>query len=291
MSSRACFLFVLLSACAPGGDDDDDDDESIDGGGQDASLDLDAGTDAHVMPDAAPVEDDVLVWAHSADTLFSFEPRTDRVTSIGPFRTAEGDAAPQMTDLAVDSAGELYACSNDALFAVDPETATTTWITDFDVEADVRFYGLTFLPEGVLDPGVEVLVGATSNGDYYRIDESTGATELIGRFSDDYGLSGDIVSVEDAGTFATVKRDDLDTDVLVQLDPESGEVDPIGTGIGFTNLFGLAYFRQRLYGFSSRGELIWIDIDTGEGSIVTDETGSDQFWGAGVTTIAPTGPF
>lgn len=290
MRPRTWFLVVLLCACKPGGGDDDDDDDETDAGSVDAASDS-GDLDGHVMYDAGLVEDDVLVWAHSADTLFSFEPRTDLVTTIGQFRTAEGDLAPQMTDLAVNREGELYTCSNDALFAVDPETARTTQITAFDVAADVRFYGLTFLPEGVLDPAAEALVGATSNGDYYRIDESTGEAELIGRFSDDYGLSGDIVSVEGAGTYATVKRDDIDTDVLVQLDPETGQVDPVGTGIGFTNLFGLAYFRQRLYGFSSRGELVWIDIDTGEGSIVTDRTGSDSFWGAGVTTIAPTGPF
>lgn len=288
MSLRACLLLFLFSACKPGGGDDDDDD--VDASLADAASDS-GGADAHVMYDAGLVEDDVLVWAHSADTLYSFDPRTDLVATIGQFRTAEGDLAAQMTDLAVNGDGELYTCSNDALFSVDPETARTTRIITFDVAVDVRFYGLTFLPEGVLDPAAETLVGATSNGEYYRIDESTGEAELIGRFSDDYGLSGDIVSVEGAGTYATVKRDDLDTDVLVQLDPETGQVDPVGTGIGFTNLFGLAYFRQRLYGFSSRGELILIDIDTGEGSIVTDQTGSDQFWGAGVTTIAPTGPF
>jgi hypothetical protein len=143
----------------------------------------------------------------------------------------------------------------------------------------------------VLDDGEETLVGATSSGAYFRIDRDDGTADLVGSFSDGFTLSGDIVSVEGAGTYVTVEREDLDSDVLALLDPLTGEIEPIGTGIGYRSLFGLGYWRQHLYGFSSHGELVDIDFETGAGTLVTDETGTDQFWGAGVTTIAPIGPF
>jgi hypothetical protein len=80
-------------------------------------------------------------------------------------------------------------------------------------------------------------------------------------------------------------------DILVELTPETGMAVPIGTGTGFGSLFGLGYWRNRLYAFSNSGQLVEINIDTGAGTLLTDMTGADQFWGAGVTTLAPTGPF
>lgn len=284
---------LLAMSCKP--DHGDDDDDVLDAGPRDAAPDAarDAEpdpVDAH-WPDAGIVEDEVIVWAHSATTLYAFDPRENTVTPVGDFVAPNGDAVEDMTDLAVDKDGRVLTCSNLSLYEVDPETAVATLLAPFPLEAGVRFYGLTFLPEGVYDDARETLVGATSNGEYFRVDAVTGAADLIGQFSDGFVLSGDIVSVDGAGTYATVKRDDIDTDVLVELDPTTGDVTRIGSEIGTVSLFGLGYWRQHLYGFSSRGELIDIDIDTGLGQVVTAETGTDQFWGAGVTTIAPVGPF
>src|SRR5688572_21133761 len=54
------------------------------------------GSDAGSAPlDAGPLprpRDDVLVYAHSADELFSLDPTALTVTRIGAFRTSTGDA-------------------------------------------------------------------------------------------------------------------------------------------------------------------------------------------------------
>lgn len=247
-------------------------------------------SDSGPRPDAGPVEDEVLVYAHSAGTLFAFDPRALTVTPIGAFRLPDGSQAPQMTDLAVDSAGMIFTCGRTALYRVDATTAVATHVADFDLPTGVEFNGLTFLPAGALDPASEVLVGATDAGDYYRVDPATGATTLLGTYSNGYVSSGDIVSVEGAGTFATVKRDDLTTDLLVRLDPRTGTATRIGEGIGYSRLFGLGYWRSRLFAFHADGQLVEIDILTGQGTLVSTTTGTDQFWGAGVTTLAPVGP-
>ena len=294
ISSFAPVLVLALQppACSPEHGDDDD---AVDAGrdaAPDASRDAEVPQrDAEVWPDAGIVDDEVIVWAHSAETLYGFDPRTNTVSTVGDFMDPDGVPVVTVTDLAVDRDGRVLVCDYTSLYEVDPETALATHVADFPLNKGVRFFGLTFLPVGVLDADQETLVGATSTGEYYRLDPDTGAVNLLGQFSDGYVLSGDIVSVAGAGTFATVKRADIDTDVLVELDPETGEVTPIGSEIGFVSLFGLGYWRSRLFGFSSHGELVEIDIDRGTGELVTDQTGTDQFWGAGVTTIAPVGPF
>ncbi len=251
--------------------------------------------DVEVPPvDAPPLMGEVLVYAHSKSTLFSFDPRSLRVASLGEFYDADHDEEPEITDIAITKDGEIYGCSRDALYRIDDENAASKRLAEFDLPEGVSFNGLTFVPMGELENDRETLVGATDDGEdgtYYRIDLETGATREIGRYSNGYRSSGDIVSVEGAGTFATVKRDDLDTDLLVRIDLTTGRATRIGDGIGYRRIFGLAYFRDRLYGFVADGTLVQIDLDTGVGDEVSTTTGTMQFWGAGVTTLAPVGPF
>ena len=234
--------------------------------------------------------DDVQVWAHSPRELYRFDPRTEEVTTIGRFVDADGAPAEDMTDLAVDGFGNLYTCSFTRLYRVDSATARVTEVGTLGVASEVRFNSLTFVPAGELDEAAEVLVAANAEGDLYRVNASTGVATRIGNFSDGYGASGDIVSVLGAGTFATVFREDLDRDWLVRVDLRTGVVTPIGS-TGTSRLFGLGYWRNRLYGFNSFGWLYVIDTATGESRLSTSETGADVFFGAGVTTNAPTAPF
>jgi len=281
----ASLLSVLLFACGDDGRRVARDASAGDAGAPDLSSPRDFGPRRDLGEDL----DDVIVWAHSPRELFAFDPRENTVTLVGTFLLPGGEGAEDMTDLAVDRDGNLVTCSFDNLFAVDPETAQVTLIGPLDVSSDVRFNALTFVPPGVLDPSAEVLIAATAEGNTYRIDRSTGATIPIGSFADGYGSSGDIVSVEGAGTFATAFRDDLDSDWLVRLDPMTGAITPIGP-TGSSRLFGLAYWRNQLYAFDSFGRLLAIDIDTGEATLTESDTGADLFFGAGVTTVAPTTP-
>lgn len=283
-TTLALALALAVAGCGDDGRRVTRDGAMSDGG---SAPDL-AARDFGPRPDLGD-EDDVIVWAHGPRTLYAFDPRENTVTRVGPFLLPDGEPAADMTDLAVDRDGNLVTCSFDYLYSVDPDTAEATLIGPLDVGADVRFNALTFVPPGVLDPSAEVLIAATAEGNTYRIDRGTGTASPIGTFADGYGSSGDIVSVEGAGTFVTAFREDLDSDWLVRLDPATGAITPIGP-TGSARLFGLAYWREQLYAFDSFGRLLSLDIETGDGSVVESSTGADSFFGAGVTTIAPTTP-
>jgi hypothetical protein len=64
---------------------------------------------------------------------------------------------------------------------------------------------------------------------------------------------------------------------------------PLGTGTGFNDIFGLAYWNGTIYGFvsqgASAGKIITIDRNTGAGTEVL--AGSIRWFGAGVATDAP----
>lgn len=297
--SLSVLALTLLAACpsvetTPGHDGDVD--SSADGDGDsDADTDTDGDSDADADFDWDWDGGEVLIYAHSRDTLFSFSAETFEVETVGPFTLASGDPAPYMLDLAVNADGGIYTSSDTALFTVDPETARVSLVGNFDLEEE-QLYAMTFLPPGALLPSTELLVGATNEGDYYSIDPATARTRYLGSYPEPWLSSGDIVSIVGLGTFATVKRYDApdDPDVLVRMDfaeDGSSTVEVLGPVVegarGFRQIFGIGYWGRSIYGFTNSGELVEINRDTGAGRLVSESTGAEQFWGAGVTTVAP----
>ena len=257
------------------------------------TFESDAGADAGVrpatgpIPDSGPRLDNVLIYAHSRETLYTFSPYTNTVDEIGPFMLPGETEPTSVIDLAVNADGDVYVSGYDALYRVDPETAALTHVGDFDV--DESFFALTFLGEGVIRP-VETLIGATNEGVYYEIDPTDASTQRLGQYPDGWISSGDIVSVG-GRAFATLKDpDNLDApDVLAEITftaSGSSTVRELGSTF-FRQLFGLGSWGDSLYGFSNSGELVRLDPDTGRGTIVSITTGIDSYWGAGVTTTAP----
>ena len=263
-----------------------------------SSSDGSAGTDATDDGARPPVDggdrlDDVLIYAHSRDTLFTFSPYTLMVTRVGPFTLPDGTAAPFMVDLAVDSIGNVYTASDTALYRANPETADVIHVGELDMAAQ-HLYALTFVPRGAFRTDREALIGATNEGQYFEVDAATASTTYLGQYPDGWRSSGDLVSIEGLGTFATVRREDFPSDVLVQIQfaPDGSSSVLVKGAVqsatgAFVELFGLGYWGRAVYGFSNAGELIEINRDSGEGRLVTADTGTPQFWGAGVTTRAP----
>jgi len=126
-------------------------------------------------------------------------------------------------------------------------------------------------------------LATTSEGTVHRIDPVTGEATLVGTFGPGLKSSGDLVSVSTYGTLATLVGEDGDQ--LARIDPETGAATIIGP-IGFTHVWGIGFWKDKVFGFTDHGEFLLIDPKTGQGTLV-DRDSSDPFWGAGVTTSVP----
>jgi hypothetical protein len=168
-------------------------------------------------------------------------------------------------------------------------TAQTTFLSN--VQGAHEFNGLSFIPPQGPDPNLpEILVGTTLDGSVWQINPTTGATNQIGAYGGDLTSSGDLVSVAGFGTYATVKHGTTGPDFVARLDPTTWAatiVSPI-PGSNFQDIWGLGFWKGKLYGFTDGMQFILIDPSTGVGTL--QQMATVQWWGAGVTTSAPIVP-
>jgi len=73
--------------------------------------------------------------------------------------------------------------------------------------------------------------------------------------------------------------------VLVRLAPNSFTATKIGGDTGFGQIWGLGFWKNKIFGFTQTGNFITIDPNTGAGTLV--QSGGPEWWGAAVTTSAP----
>lgn len=222
------------------------------------------------------------VYAHTASALFRVDPDTFAVTRVGAFQWPSSVGSDSMTDLAVDKNGMMIGISYTRVFRVDPATAATTLLSD---KLGGSFNGLSFVPAAQVGAtGDDVLVASrNSDGKIFRIDPSTGAATQVGDMGHGYASSGDLVSVVGLGTVATVTGPT--SDVLVKLAPITFDATPIGTATGHAQLWGVGFWKDKVFGFSDDGSFVLIDDQTGVATPVSSS--GEAWWGAAVTTVAP----
>ena len=221
----------------------------------------------------------VYVYAHTASTLFRVDPDSLAIQQVGPFVWPSGSDA--MTDIAIDKTGLMIGVSFTSVYRVDPTNAHTTLLTS---SLAGEFNGLSFVPASMLgQTGDDVLVGTrNSDGKVFRVDPMTGATTAVGDMGA-FQSSGDLVAVEGFGTVQTVTG--ATNDRLARLAPQSFAATPIGSDTGFGEIWGVAFWKNKIYGFTNGGAFILIDPTTGLATLVSN-TGM-SWYGAAVTTLAP----
>jgi hypothetical protein len=186
-------------------------------GGSSGSLAGDGGTIVDEAGDGSVTVTNT-VYAHTDQLLFSVDPATKVPTQIGPFvGTSDSSTDSAVTDLAVNSNGDLYVNSESVVYkAALPSGGTgnvmlTKVVT---MQGTNKFFALAFAPKGSLDPNIEVLIGGDSSGSLYSIDISNGPNAgkvvNLGNFGADksisgntFELSGDVVFYTDAKGNAT----------------------------------------------------------------------------------------
>ena len=270
---KAIALVALLVACGapsrrPGN-----------GGGPDAGSS---------SPDAAgPTGDSgppgtTYVYAHTADTLYQVDPDTLAITMVGAFGWPASVGTDQMTDIAIDKTGQMTGVSFTRVYRIDPSTAQTTLLSP---NLAGSFNGLSFVPAASVGAtGDDVLVGTrNTDGKVFRVDPMTGATTQVGDMGGGYVSSGDMVAIDGFGTVQTVPG--ANGDQLVRLASGTFAATPIGNGTGYTDIWGVAYWKGKVYGFTDTGQFVLIDPMSGGATLVS--TNAVAWWGAAVTTTAP----
>jgi hypothetical protein len=222
----------------------------------------------------------VYVYAHTATTLYRVDPDTLAISMVGDFAWPSG--TDTMTDLAIDKTGKMIGVSFTSVYQVDPSNAHTTLL---NAHLAGEFNGLSFVPADQLgQTGDDVLVGTrNTDGKVFRVDPMTGATTQVGDMGASFMSSGDLVAVAGFGTVQTITGNGADK--LARLAPQTFAATPIGTDTGFGMIWGVAYWKNKIYGFTSSGAFILIDPTTGVATLVTN-TGI-SWYGAAVTTLAP----
>ncbi|HEY8072478.1 MAG TPA: hypothetical protein VIF62_00165 [Labilithrix sp.] len=222
------------------------------------------------------------VFGHSADTLYKLDPDTKAVSVVGDF-----NGCSQVIDIALDATSILYATTQEGLFTVDKATAKCASIASGSYPNS-----LSFVPAGTVDPSVEALVGYQGS-DYVRIDTKTGAISTIGSLGKNMTSSGDIVSVKGGSTYLTVKGPSCN-DCLVEVDPKTGGIVKNWATVSHTDVFGLAFWGGKVYGFDNGGDLFEVAFDTSgihtTPIAIPSKPSGLSFWGAGSTTSAPLVP-
>lgn len=154
------------------------------------------------------------------------------------------------------------------------------------------------MPLDLANPNsTERLVAAATDGSVLEINQTTGDTTVLGDYGNttagamQIGSSGDIVAVYGLGIYATVTVGTplTNPDYLARIDPVTWQATLIGGGTPYDKIFGLGFWRDKLYGFvdqgASNGRIVELDPNTGVATSVN--TGNVQWFGAGVTTDAP----
>lgn len=220
------------------------------------------------------------VYGHSPSVLYRLDPQTKQVTVIGSFSGCDSN----VIDIALDADSHMYATTFGGLHRVDRATAACTPIAGGSYPNS-----LSFVPAGTLDPNVEALVGYQGST-YVRIDPNSGSITNVGSIGGGYASSGDIVSVKGGGTYLTVTGQGCG-DCLVEVNPSNGALVKNWGPVGHAQVFGLAFWGGRAYGFSNAGALFEVSFGSDTvTSVLIDVPNAPaglQFWGAGSSTSVP----
>ncbi len=227
------------------------------------------------------------IYAHSGTELFRIDTRMLRafpvpVERVGQLRETTpggGSIVRTITDLAVTPDDHVYVIASDALYEANPADASLRKLVSVPGNYALA---LTF------DAGGTLLL-SDKMGALKRIDPQTGTITHIGQWGAGFTVAGDIVGVMDGTLYGIAEKGGVATtanNTLVRIDRTTGAATEVGP-IGFADIWGVAFWCGRVYGFNRVGQILEIDTMTGAGKEVG--TTSQSWFGAGVTPQAPVG--
>ena len=255
---------------------------SSDGGESTDAADTSGGLLLDVAPDETGGVELAEVFGHSGDVLYRLDPETLDVVPVGNFAGCGGS----VIDIALDEDSNMFGVTFNSLYEIDRVTGQCTLIADGQYPTS-----LSFVPAGTVDEDEEALVGFVDDA-YVRIDKDTGNITNLGTLSDGLRSSGDVVSVKDGGTFLTVFGPACeDQDCIIEFNPANGQILENYGPIPYDQVFGLAFWAGKAYGFARSGDVFEVEFfgDSVSTTLipVPNAPAGLEFFGAGSTTSAP----
>jgi len=148
----------------------------------------------------------------------------------------------------------LYGVSFSELLRLDPETGVASAIGSIGFQTN----GLAVASDGTI-------YAATTGGELVRVNPVTGAGTLVGSFGGGLTSSGDLAFDSNDVLYGALNSGG--SVALASIDRGTGAATVIGsTGLG--TLYGLAFFCCRLYGTSGPGELVDVNVATGQATVI-----------------------
>lgn len=223
------------------------------------------------------------IYAHTSSALFRWTPALGTPLPVGIFSLPSDGYNHQVTDIAIDLDGKLFAVTFDALYRCSASNADCVLLA----VTDQSFNGFTLVPKGTLSPVSDELVAISQSGAWNHVvlNGTTASISPLGSYGGNYSSSGDAYSIDELGTFAAVNKTGASSDLLVRVDPLTGAViEEIGAIVGYDEVWGLAGLADAAYGFDEGGAIIKLDLDTGAATVVLPADQGEPWWGAGVST-------
>lgn len=207
-------------------------------------------------------------YAHTAEGLYETDPFAKTVRRVAD--------VPDLFDMDTHPDGTLYGLTPEALFRFDADT--NRWISIGQLDETIEdANGLAIDSTGV--------AFVTAMNDLWTVDLETAEVVRVGALGGDFYSAGDCVVNKFDSLFMTSKnlenRDESNEFVIV--DRRTGEGTLVGS-IGFRSVYALTAGWGRLFGMTSRGELLEIDRNTAQGTLI--ETFEDLRWYGAASTPA-----
>jgi sugar lactone lactonase YvrE len=194
----------------------------------------------------------IVYGANSTDpfNLYTVNPFTGATNLIGAMGV-------NMFDIAFGTASGLYGISGgptSSLYTINRTTGTATLVGSTGVFVNA----LVFAPNGTLY--------AAGNSSFYSINIATGAATLIGNDAgtNPYTSAGDLEFDGSGNLYLTSTAGTNNR--LYRINTATGDGARLPNNIGFNNVYGLAYVNNTMYGFTTAGRVITINLTTGVGT-------------------------
>ena len=181
--------------------------------------------------------------------LHTLDPASGSPNLVGPVGIAN------VTDIGFHGP-TLYGVSFSQLLRINPDTGSGVIIGG---PIGFTTNGLAVAADGT------IYAGTTPAGELIQINPVTGVGTLVGSFGGGLTSSGDLAFDSNYVLYGAL--DSAGTTVLAQIDRNTGAATVIGP-TGLNTLYGLAFFCCRLYGSSGPGELVEINVASGNATII-----------------------